>query len=173
VKKVCLVVYSAFTSLLAIFPFAAVSQIPISSGAYSDNFDLLGTISCHWTNNLTLPGWYASKGNTDATNYIAGAGTVTTGGLYSFGTNGTAQQLRPGAWFAGWSFHSLRFWCAIHQCHNLAPIQHHRLPHGRTMARWKQQHAPSLRLFMAGDLPIASLHPSLPASCAVERLPAV
>ena len=65
------------------------AQILLSGGAYSQNFDALassGTVN--WTNNLTLPGWYAAKGGADAPTYIANAGTATTGSLYSFGTNG-------------------------------------------------------------------------------------
>jgi len=73
--------------VLCSLPGAA--QILFSAGDYSNNFDSLGATSAAWTNNLTLPGWYASKGNGDATNYIAGAGIGTTGGIYSFGTNGT------------------------------------------------------------------------------------
>ncbi len=60
----------------------------MSGGSYSQNFDVLGSTSANWTNNVTLPGWYATKGSLDATNFIAGAGTGTTGGIYSFGTNG-------------------------------------------------------------------------------------
>lgn len=64
------------------------AQIPISTGVYSNVFDALGTNGGPWTNNLTLPGWYASRGSSDATNYLAGSGGSITGGLYSFGVNG-------------------------------------------------------------------------------------
>ena len=37
---------------------------------------------------MTLLGWYASKVSVDNTNISAGSGTSTTGGIYSFGTNG-------------------------------------------------------------------------------------
>ncbi len=67
----------------------AFAQINMDSGSYSQNFDSLSSSASFWTNNLTIPGWYASKGSADATNYLAGTGTSTTGGLYSFGTNGT------------------------------------------------------------------------------------
>ena len=70
-------------------PISTSGQILFSAGAYTNNFDSLGSASANWTNNLTLPGWYASKGNGDATNYIASAGTGTAGGIYSFGVNGT------------------------------------------------------------------------------------
>ncbi|MCU0784534.1 MAG: endonuclease/exonuclease/phosphatase family protein [Verrucomicrobia bacterium] len=86
-KKSCFVVCAAGTWLFASFPFPAFGQIPFNSGVYSNHFDSLGVTGSSWTNNLTLPGWYAYKGNGDATNYLAGTGN--TGGLYSFGTSGT------------------------------------------------------------------------------------
>ena len=67
---------------------AAEAQILFGSGTYSQNFDSLATASSFWTNNVTLPGWYASKAGADNTNTLAGAGTSTTGGVYSFATNG-------------------------------------------------------------------------------------
>lgn len=66
----------------------ALAQIPISAGVYSNNFDALGGSGGAWINNVTLPGWYATRGSSDVTNYLAGSGTSTTGGLYSFGVNG-------------------------------------------------------------------------------------
>ncbi len=69
-------------------PGPVCAQINMDSGSYSQNFDSLDSSGTFWTNNVTIPGWYASKGNADATNYLAGTGTSTTGGLYSFGING-------------------------------------------------------------------------------------
>jgi endonuclease/exonuclease/phosphatase family metal-dependent hydrolase len=68
----------------------ARAQILFSAGTYSQNFDALATSGTAngWTNNVTLPGWYAAKGGGDATTYIANAGTATTGSIYSFGTAG-------------------------------------------------------------------------------------
>lgn len=60
----------------------------MNSESYSQNFDSLGSTSSPWTNNATLPGWYASKSGVDSTNYIADTGVRNTGGLYSYGTNG-------------------------------------------------------------------------------------
>lgn len=74
---------------VALLAETASAQILFSSGTYSQNFDSLaasGTVN--WTNNLTLPGWYAAKGAADGATYIANAGTTTTGSFYSFGTNG-------------------------------------------------------------------------------------
>ena len=67
----------------------ATAQILFSGGTYSQNFDSLATGgTVIWTNNFTLPGWYAAKGGSDATSYTANAGTSSTGSIYSFGTNG-------------------------------------------------------------------------------------
>ncbi len=65
------------------------AQISASAGTYIQNFDSL-TISgtANWTNNLTLPGWYASKAAADVTNFTLSSGTSTAGGLYSFAANG-------------------------------------------------------------------------------------
>lgn len=49
--------------MLPSFPSAASAQILMSGGNYSQNFDSLGISDTGnpWTNNVTLPGWYASK----------------------------------------------------------------------------------------------------------------
>src|SRR5436853_4417091 len=52
----------------------------------TENFDTLaqtGT-SNTWTDNTTIPGWYSTR-----TVYIGGTGSITNGGLYSFGVAGT------------------------------------------------------------------------------------
>lgn len=67
----------------------ASAQISMAPETYSQNFDSLGSANAPWTNNVTLPGWYASKNSADSTNYLGSTGTITTGGLYSFGANGT------------------------------------------------------------------------------------
>ena len=82
---------SLWTGLVAGFFLvsAAPAQILMSGGTYAQNFDTLassGTIN--WTNNFTLPGWYAAKSGTNAPNYAASTGSSTTGGLYSFGVAG-------------------------------------------------------------------------------------
>lgn len=61
------------------------AQILLGAGSYQQNFDALGGTNNGWTNNVTLPGWYASKGGGPATNYFAGSGGSTGGGIYSFG----------------------------------------------------------------------------------------
>lgn len=79
-----------FAAIVAGFFFIhpADAQISFSGGTYSQNFNTLVTVSAPWTNNVTLPGWYASKANADATNLLAGTGSGTTGGIYSFGISG-------------------------------------------------------------------------------------
>ncbi len=69
----------------------ATAQIFVSAGTNcAQNFDSLAASGgpLNWTNNVTLPGWYAARGTTNVTTYQTGAGTSTTGGSYSFGTNG-------------------------------------------------------------------------------------
>ncbi|MDW8309745.1 MAG: endonuclease/exonuclease/phosphatase family protein [Verrucomicrobiales bacterium] len=81
-------VVTALAGWIALRGGQANGQIPLSSGAYSNNFDALGASGGPWVNNVTLPGWYATRGSSDFTNYLAGTGSSTTGGLYSFGVNG-------------------------------------------------------------------------------------
>ncbi len=68
----------------------------MSSGTYSQNFDSLANTGTGiaWTNNITLPGWYASKSVAphDVTNYSASTGVSTTGALYSFGGSGSTER---------------------------------------------------------------------------------
>ncbi len=78
----------AVCTAVAVFTGSASAQIMMDAGSYSQNFDSLGSAGAAWANNVTLPGWYASTNAFDLTGYAAGAGTSTTGGLYSFGTNG-------------------------------------------------------------------------------------
>jgi endonuclease/exonuclease/phosphatase family metal-dependent hydrolase len=84
---------SLLTGLVAGFFLAinAPAQILMSGGTnYSQNFDTLAASGTGnpWTNNDTLPGWYAAKAGSGATVYIGDPGTSTTGGLHSYGTNG-------------------------------------------------------------------------------------
>lgn len=71
-------------------PFAATPQVvqaaAVSLAApYSQGFDTLAAsgTSNTWTDDSTLAGWYATR-----TVLIAGTGTNTAGGLYSFGNSG-------------------------------------------------------------------------------------
>jgi hypothetical protein len=62
---------------------------------YSQNFDSLsntGTTNT-WTDNSTLPGWYATKAVTPpVTVYRADNGTSNAGALYSFGATGSTER---------------------------------------------------------------------------------
>ncbi len=79
--------YTVFI-VAVVLSVTARAQINFSAGSYSQNFDVLVATNSFWTNNVTLPAWYASKAGGDNTNTLAGAGTSTSGGLYSFATNG-------------------------------------------------------------------------------------
>ncbi len=74
----------------------AGAQIPMSGGTNSQNFDSLadGGNANNWTDNSTLPGWYAAKSvlPNAVTNYIANAGSLTTGSLYSYGATASANR---------------------------------------------------------------------------------
>lgn len=73
----------------------ASAQILMSGGTYSQNFDsLAGSGAAQWTDNVTLPGWYAfqSASPNVVTNYVAGTGSRNKGSLYSFGADGSADR---------------------------------------------------------------------------------
>ena len=83
----------AFLCLLAI---TAPGQLSMSSGTYSQNFDTLASTGTGiaWTNNVTLPGCYASKSvaPNNVTSYNAGTGSSTAGAFYSFGGSGSTER---------------------------------------------------------------------------------
>jgi endonuclease/exonuclease/phosphatase family metal-dependent hydrolase len=83
----------AWATLLAT---AAPAQIPMSAGTYSQDFDSLASIGTDvaWANNLTLPGWYASRSAVpqEVAEFSASTGSITTGSLYSFGSGGSADR---------------------------------------------------------------------------------
>ena len=74
----------------------AGAQISMSGGTYHQGFDGLANSGAanRWTDNLTLPGWYVSKSVSPnaVTNYIANAGSLTTGSLYSYGATAGANR---------------------------------------------------------------------------------
>jgi endonuclease/exonuclease/phosphatase family metal-dependent hydrolase len=81
----------------AIFPAQFLcAQVLMSGGTYSQNFDSLANSGSanSWTDNSTLPGWYASKKVLPVivTNYIASTGSLTTGALYSYGAVASANR---------------------------------------------------------------------------------
>ena len=85
-----LVVAACLTA--GLFVESASGQILFStSSPYTQDFDSLassGTTNT-WTDNSTLPGWYASKVQVGAiTTYRADTGTANTGAIYSYGVAG-------------------------------------------------------------------------------------
>ena len=83
--------------IAAVLPVSfAHAQIPLSAGTYHQDFDSLADNgpANRWTDNVTLPGWYVSKSvlPNAVTNYIANAGSLTTGSLYSYGATASANR---------------------------------------------------------------------------------
>jgi len=70
----------------------ASAQILVSAGSpYTQNFDSLASSGTPgWSDNTTLPGWYASQsiGGPSVATYHTGTGSSTAGALYSFGVAG-------------------------------------------------------------------------------------
>ncbi len=95
-------------SLLALFILtagSAVAQVSYTGGAYSQNFNSLpgttnNTLNSEWTDNVTLPGWYASKTTFSVTDGTIGgdaAAFLSTSvennvGMFSFGTAASADR---------------------------------------------------------------------------------
>ncbi len=81
----------------AVFLTGPVSgQILMSGGTYAQNFDSLASSGTAngWTNNVTLPGWYASQ-SADlgvVSNYRAESGSGNSGALYSFGATSSSER---------------------------------------------------------------------------------
>lgn len=86
--------------LAAVFAATPVSsQILISGGTYSQNFDSLATSGTanSWTDNSTLPGWYASTnaggGKLGGVSlYRADSGSSMAGALYSYGASASTER---------------------------------------------------------------------------------
>ncbi|MGH7988770.1 MAG: immunoglobulin domain-containing protein, partial [Limisphaerales bacterium] len=93
-KRIFLVCVAGLAAVLSAAPVSA--QILMSSGTYSQNFDSLANSGSanDWTDNFTLPGWYASKSaapNAIAT-YRANDGAGITGALYSYGATASSNR---------------------------------------------------------------------------------
>ena len=76
----------------------AAVLLSTGSGTYTQTFDSLslsGTTNV-WTDDSTLPGWYAAKslpaGTPNVTTYRADAGASNAGALYSFGSAGSSDR---------------------------------------------------------------------------------
>ncbi|MBI1803449.1 MAG: putative Ig domain-containing protein [Ignavibacteriae bacterium] len=70
---------------------AVVTDIALTSlgSTYAQDFNTLASSgsSNTWTDNSTIPGWFAST-----TTYAASTGSSTTGALYSFGSSGSTER---------------------------------------------------------------------------------
>jgi len=64
---------------------AAAFSLTGSSGTYIQNFDSLGTTSGTWTNDSTLPSWFAIRTGT-GTSITVSTGSSSGGDLYNFGS---------------------------------------------------------------------------------------
>jgi hypothetical protein len=81
--------------LLLLSANPASAQIALSAGTYSQDFDsLASSATASWTDNITLPGWYASRSvaPNSVTAYSTGTGSSMTGGLYSFGESSSTDR---------------------------------------------------------------------------------
>ncbi len=84
-------------AVVNLFAERAAAQIQFSAGSpYSQDFGALANTGTAnpWTNNATLPGWYASQtaGSGAVTNYRVDTGSSIAGGLYSFGASGSTNR---------------------------------------------------------------------------------
>jgi trimeric autotransporter adhesin len=77
----------AFSVLAAVSSQAAITYTVGTT--YSQNFNTLNGVTT-WTNDSTLPGWFAATtATTSITSIGSNTGSTTTAGLYSFGVAGT------------------------------------------------------------------------------------
>src|SRR5688500_16317973 len=81
---------------LAALPAAALAApVPIAGTMnYVQNFDSLGSASAAWTNDSTIPGWYAqiNNGTTATGNAQAANGGTVLSGLLNLGATGAADR---------------------------------------------------------------------------------
>jgi hypothetical protein len=97
-KRISLRATAIFAALAAVSVSLqpASAQILVSAGSpYTQNFDSLASPSVppadtNWTDNSTIPGWYASRasGGPAIATYRVGTGADNAGALYSFGVAG-------------------------------------------------------------------------------------
>ena len=90
---------AGIAALLATLGTSIAAPIAMTgAGSYSENFDTLPTTGSTnaWTDDSTLPAWYAQRQNTGAVVVIASNGGSNSGAMYSFGT-GTATERSLGS----------------------------------------------------------------------------
>ncbi|MDO5625471.1 MAG: hypothetical protein Q4G71_12385, partial [Pseudomonadota bacterium] len=95
------------------------------TGNYAQNFDSLADSgsSNAWANGQTLEGWYLFDRNKgDITTYLAGSGTGTGGGFYSFGSSASDRALgglgSGGAYFGNAASGAVAGWIALAATNN-------------------------------------------------------
>src|SRR4051812_39761531 len=82
-------------AVLAAQSVATAAPISISGTVtHTENFDSLGTASPAWTNDSTIPGWYAqaNNGTTVITSAQATSGAADLSGLLNCGADGAADR---------------------------------------------------------------------------------
>ncbi len=93
----CILTASAAVLLAALGPVPlARSQITVAgSTTYTQNFDSLGTVTAAWTDNVTLPGWYAgidANATPDGNTTISDGSNTALAGLLNLGAAGAADR---------------------------------------------------------------------------------
>lgn len=78
--------------VLAALPVAFAAPVEMTGpGGYTQDFDTLPvTGTTAWTDDSTIEGWYGYHNST--LNIIAGTGSTTTGGIYSFGASAATER---------------------------------------------------------------------------------
>ncbi len=100
-KSILAPLCTAFFSIIALTPLQAQLSLTTIGTPVTENFDALATSgTAAWTDNTTLPNWYAARQAAGVLNIAAGAGTSNTGQLYSFGT-GTSTERALGSVSSG------------------------------------------------------------------------
>ncbi len=86
-------VFAMLASLRGGLPAAAMPETPLDAislaAPYAQNFDMLATSGTTnpWADDTTIGGWYSTR-----TVYIGSNGSLTNGGLYSFGATGASER---------------------------------------------------------------------------------
>ncbi len=94
---------AAVVTGIALFTFTSHAQVLLSKGSYTQNFDTLpdasgGKTNASWSNDKTLPGWYAaSKAKGDYKNIRISDGESKVNGLYSFGSTNASKDRALGS----------------------------------------------------------------------------
>ncbi|WHF53079.1 choice-of-anchor D domain-containing protein [Chryseobacterium gotjawalense] len=93
-KKYLLYFYRIIVLFAVLFSAAICGQISMSTtGSYQQDFNtLISTGTGNFTDNTTLPNWYAQRTGTGST-IVANTGSSTSGNLYSYGSGDSDRAL--------------------------------------------------------------------------------